>query len=141
MATHGRKTQADEPLAINIAAGMTVIEAAEAAGVSQRTAHRRLNDPAFRRRVTELQAEMTSCVLGRLVAGMVEAADTLYQLLKPDGAANAGRVRLGAARAILEVGIKLREFVEFEARLAEVERMIDEPAVGSSATDSASERG
>jgi hypothetical protein len=44
---------------------------------------------------------------------MTSAADTLRGLLD---AANSGTVRLGAARALLELGPKLRESVELEER-------------------------
>ena len=33
---------------------------------------------------------------------------------------------MGAARAILEVGMKVRQVVELEVRLAELEKMIEE---------------
>jgi HEAT repeat protein len=49
--------------------------------------------------------------------GMTEAADQLRQLL----AAESESVRLGAARALLELGVRLRESVDLEARIAALE--------------------
>ena len=74
-------------------------------------------DPAFRRRVVELRADMVARSLGRLADGMADAADTLRALLRAEGES----VRLGAARALLELGTKLRESVELEERLAALE--------------------
>jgi len=57
-----------------------------------------------------------------LTAAAGEAIKTLLALQKP---AEAGPVRLGAARAILEIGMKLREFVDIESRLANLEQRLD----------------
>jgi hypothetical protein len=52
--------------------------------------------------------------------GMTDAADVLRQLL----AAKSESVRLGAARSLLELGVKLRESVELEERLRALEEQI-----------------
>ncbi len=101
-----------------LAAGQTLRLAAEASGVAERTAARRWADPAFRRRVNELRSEMVQQSLGRLANGMTAAADKLRELLD----AESESVRLGAARALLELGVKLRESVELEQRLADLEQ-------------------
>jgi len=55
---------------------------------------------------------------GMLTAASMEAVKTLLELQKtPVPAA----VRLGAARSVIELGTKLRETAEFEARLAALE--------------------
>ena len=74
--------------------------------------------PAFGRRVAELRAEMTARALGRLADGMAGAAETLGYLSRKG---KSETVRLGAARAILELGNKLREAVELESRIAALE--------------------
>ena len=57
MAGGGRTGAAlDERLAAELAAGRTIKDAATAASVSERTAHRRVADPAFQDRVTEHRA-------------------------------------------------------------------------------------
>ena len=123
MAENGR-LKGDDTLLLAMAEGRTVREAASVAGVGERTATRRLADPAFRRRVAEARAEMVARALGKMADGMAEAADTLRQLLRAKGES----VRLGAARSILELGNKLRESAEIEARLQAVERQIVESA-------------
>jgi len=116
MAENGRR-KGDAALLLALAAGQTVRDAAAAAGIGERTATRRLADTAFRRRVAELRGEMVGRALGRMADGMSEAADVLRQLL----AAESESVRLGACRALLELGVKLRESVELEARVAALE--------------------
>jgi hypothetical protein len=114
---HRGRRNADEALALALATGQTLRAAAEATGIGQRTVTRRWADPDFRRRVGELRAEMTSRALGRMADGMADAADMLRQLLS----AESESVRLGAARSLLELGVKLRESVELEERLAALE--------------------
>jgi hypothetical protein len=116
MAGSGRRN-ADEALALALAGGQTLRAAAEAAKVAERTATRRMADPAFRQRVAELRGDMVQRSLGRMAEGMSEAADVLRQLL----AARSESVRLGAARSLLELGVKLRESVELEQRLRDLE--------------------
>ncbi len=121
MAENGRENR-DATLLGALAAGATVRQAAEQAGVSERTAHRRLSDDAFRRRVAELRGEMVARALGRMADGMAEAADTLRQLLR----AESETVRLGACRAALELSVKLRESVELEQRMQDLEKRLSD---------------
>ncbi len=64
MAGRGRHS-ADDRLAAGLARGLTIRDAAAAAKVSERTAHRRNKDPRFRERVSELRREMLSAAAGR----------------------------------------------------------------------------
>ena len=64
-------------------------------------------------------AELVQRACGLLTAGSLEAVRALVELLRPDSPPNA---RLGAARATLEIGQKLREATEFEARLRALEQ-------------------
>lgn len=121
MAENGRRKR-DDALMLALASGQTIRDAARAAGIGERTATRRLSDPAFRRRVAELRADMVCRALGKMADGMGDAADKLRQLL----AANSEAVQLGACRALLELGVKLRESVELEQRLAALEQLTEE---------------
>ena len=85
--------------------GATVENAAQKAGVSVRTAHRRLADPAFRQQLAEVRSDMLKRTVSMLAAAGLESVKTLVNL---QGSASAS-VRLGAARAILDLGIKLRD--------------------------------
>jgi hypothetical protein len=117
---HRGRRNADEVLALALASGQTLRDAAAATGIGERTATRRCVDTAFRRRVAELRGDMVQRALGRMADGMAEAADKLRQLL----AADSESVRLGAARALLELGVKLRESVELAERLDALERLM-----------------
>src|SRR5687767_9697215 len=103
--TAGGRKNADSGLVVALACGATVEAAAKAAGVSESTVHRRLREPTFRQRVVEARDEMVSRSVARLSATSTLAADTLRGLL----AARSETVRLGAARAVLELGSRLRE--------------------------------
>jgi hypothetical protein len=54
--------------------------------------------------------------------GMTEAADTLRDLL----GSTSPTARLGAARSILELSVKLRESIELEERLQALEQRLPE---------------
>jgi hypothetical protein len=118
VAGSGRRN-ADEALATALASGQTLRAAATAVGVSERTATRRWADPDFRSRVSALRGELVGQALGKLADGMSDAAAKLRELL----AAQSEAVRLGACRALLELGVKLRESVELETRLAALEEL------------------
>jgi uncharacterized small protein (DUF1192 family) len=96
-----------------LAGGHTVREAAAAAGVSERTAHRRLADPTFAARVTELRSRMVESATGRLADGMSEAVGVLRSLLGHDNPA----VRLRAAGKLIDLGVKLVAEEETARRL------------------------
>jgi hypothetical protein len=64
-----------------------------------------------------MRAEMVSRAAARMGDGMVEAADVLRKLLK----AKKEGVRLAACRTMLELGVRLRDAAEYEARLQALE--------------------
>ena len=57
-----------------------------------------------------------------LTAAASEAVRTLLSLQKESAPP---AVRLGAARAVLEVGMKLREVVDLQARMEELEELVN----------------
>ncbi len=57
-----------------------------------------------------------------LTAASLESVKTLVDLQSVTVSAS---VRLGAARAVLELGTKFRETVEFEQRLAAIEERVE----------------
>ena len=116
-AASGRRS-ADAVLIARLAAGATRADAAAAAGVGQRTVYRRLNDAAFARQVAAARAALVSQAVGRLADAASAAAATLRALLD----AEPESIRLGAARAVLELGAKLRAADELEARIVALEQ-------------------
>jgi transposase-like protein len=116
VAGSGRKN-ADPALIVALAGGCTVEDAARQVGVGETTIYRRLAEPEFRQQVDEARREMLTRAVGKLADAGTEAATTLRLLLT----AESETVRLGACRAILELGAKLRESEELERRIAAVE--------------------
>ena len=120
MAQRGRRN-ADHKLLMAFACGATVESAARQAGVSESTAHRRLEDPAFRQQLQAMRADLVQRTAGALTAASTESVRTLLELQKPSAPP---AVRLGAARSILEIGIKLREAADLEERLSALEQQL-----------------
>lgn len=120
MARDGRKN-ADSAVALALACGATVENAARKAGVSERTVYRRLDDPAFRGRIEQLRIDMVQGAVSMLTAAALESVKTMLEL--QNGNTPPG-VRLGAARAIMELGVKMREALELEKRLQALEEQM-----------------
>ena len=112
------RKNADEALLRGLACGATVESASRAAGISARTAHRRLKEEAFQKRLRDMRAEMVQRTAGMLTASGMEASKTLIDLLNTE---NPPAVRRSAAQTILELGLKLRENTEIEERIAALE--------------------
>src|SRR5688500_17157490 len=113
MPQNGRR-QADQMLLLALACGATVEAAARQAGLSEATAQRRLKEPAFQQALQETQADLVQRTMGMLTGAAGEAVKTLLNLLKDSSPAT---VRLGAARAVLEMGMRFREAQELEERI------------------------
>ncbi len=118
---HGGRHSADDALAAELAAGRTLRDAAAAAGMSERTAHRRLQDREFVARVAALRGVMVRAAAGRLADGMTQAADVLRALL----ASADEHVRHKAAVKLIELGVKVAELAELEQRVADLEAAAD----------------
>ncbi|HEV3339638.1 MAG TPA: hypothetical protein VG125_04760 [Pirellulales bacterium] len=119
----------EEELILALAAGATVREAAEQAGVGERTVYRRLADADFRRAVSEARGRMFDTALGRLAGLASKAAETLERLMESDKPP----VALGAAKAVLGLGPRLRESTELEERISLMEDQADEETDGNQA--------
>lgn len=111
----------DSALVAALAAGASVEAAAKSAGMSARTAYRRLEDPAIRKLIDEARAEIVARAVAKLSAASTQAADTLRRLLYSDS----DFARLAAARSILELGMKFREHGEMSERLAALESLME----------------
>jgi len=108
----------DAKLIERLAAGETVTCAAKLTGVSRRTVSRRLADPEFRRMIGEARRRIVDTAAGRLAISMTAAAATLRKLLKT---ADSDAVRLQAAKAIVELAVRLRDATELEERITILE--------------------
>jgi hypothetical protein len=86
--------------------------------MNERTIYRRMETAEFANRLRNLRSEMVVRTMGALTAASTEAVRTLLAWQKELAPA---AVRLGAARSVLEIGMKLREIVELEKRVGELE--------------------
>jgi hypothetical protein len=107
-----------ERLVLALACGATVEAAARQCEVSERTVYRRLKEPKFKARVQEARGEMVKRSAGMLTAAAGASVQTLLSLQKESAPP---AVRLGAARAVIELGVKVRELADLETRIAALE--------------------
>jgi hypothetical protein len=117
----GRKrgrADADEALALTLATGQSQEQAARAAGVAARTVARRLADPAFRARVSEVRKDLFDRACGILCGGVGLAAAKLRTLMQET---KSEMVLLAAARSVIDYALRLREHGSLEERLAQLE--------------------
>jgi hypothetical protein len=112
----------DGPLILALACGVSVEQAARQTKVSERSVYRRLQDPEFRRQLHLIRDDMVQRSAGMLTAAALEAVRTLLSL---QSATTPPAVRLGAARAILEIGMHVREVSDLAERMAELERQVN----------------
>jgi hypothetical protein len=112
------KEQRDERILMALACGSTIEQAAAKGEVTAKTVQRRMQEPDFRKRLHMLRSEMVSRAASMLTAAALEAVKTLLSLQNENVQA---AVRLGAAKAVLELGAKLRENVELEERIRQLE--------------------
>ncbi len=116
---HTADLKGEPTAALAIASGSTIVEAAERAGISERTVRRRLDDPDYRMEISRLRSKLLDAAVGRLVAATTQAAGTMQALLEADSE----HVRLGAAKGILEFGLSLQEALETQTRITTLEEL------------------
>jgi type II secretory pathway component PulF len=121
----GARKNGDDAFLLALACGATVEKAAEKAGLARSTAYRRLADPVFKKRLDDVRSEMVQRSMGMLTAAGLEAVKTLVALQDREQPAAA---RLGAARAILEYGARLREEADLTKRVEALEGQLGNDA-------------
>jgi CheY-like chemotaxis protein len=63
----------DLTLQVALSRGMTIRDAANAAGMSERTAYRRMNDPVFQGQLAELESELRDRMVDRTVEDILKS--------------------------------------------------------------------
>jgi len=116
----GRR-QTDATFIAALACGASVEQAARKAAISERTAYRRLADPAVQQRVAQARADTAQRLSGMLTAAGLEGVKTLVTL---QDAAYPAAVRLRAAEATVELGLKLREESSLGQRFDQLEQAL-----------------
>jgi hypothetical protein len=120
MASHA----ADATFLAALLGGASAAEAATKAGISKRTASRRLADPAFQAALADTKREQRARAVDALGAASTQAVATLVELLDAD---TPPPTRHAAARSILDLGPRLREAQDLEARVAALEAAMADP--------------
>ncbi len=111
------RQNADTVLVLALASGATVEDAARRANVGISTVYRRMKDAEFQLQVQEARGAMLTRTVCDLADATTAAVRTLRQLLDAEG----DQVKLGAARAILDQAVRLREHTDLEMRIAALE--------------------
>ena len=107
----------DTVLALAIASGTSIADAAVKVGVGRTTIYRKLENPDFVRLVCEFRDKLIAVALGRIADNLTRAADALAGLLdSPEP-----HIRIRAARALFSMGIRLRDSIDLTARVRTVE--------------------
>lgn len=109
---------ADDTLIAALACGATAEAAAQKSGVAVTDVRRLMRDREFRLLIQTARVEMVERTAALLTAAAFESVRTLIDL---QGPSHTDVVRLGAAKAIVELGAKTREKAEELARFAELE--------------------
>lgn len=118
----GGKADSDRLLAAALAVGATITDAAAAAGMSARTARRRLADPDFARHVRDSRADHITHTSTRLAGLSDLALDAMESLLD---ARTPPAVRARVAHDVLEARAVWRAATEVDQRIAALERAAD----------------
>lgn len=121
MAGSGREN-ANSALLAALAGGKSIQGAAKLCGVSEQTVRRRMRSPEFKQELSQARSAMLARAIGHLAAGSTESSITLRKLLKSSNE----KIKLGAARSILELGVKMRENVEMAEELRLIKQRLDE---------------
>lgn len=103
--------------------GNTVLQAAQLAGVTERTVYLWLNEPVFVEELRRQERQVLNACSWNLVSLSKQALDALKDVLERPSQAGASNKRLAAAQ-VLELVLKWRDAVDFETRLERLERQV-----------------
>ncbi len=103
-----------------------VSAAAQAAGVNRGTLYRWLKQPAFQQALREAEGEALADLQRRLVSLGSDAADVLAAAMQTS---EETRTRLRAADVVLGRLLQLRELIDLERRVSELERRLSDGEV------------
>jgi DNA-binding transcriptional MerR regulator len=122
MATNGLTAKQEKGVAALLNAA-TIKGAAEEAGVSERTIHTWLNEPAFEAAYRTARRDAIKLATTRLQIVSSAAVGVLCQLTRPE---HPPAVRLGAASKILDLALKSVELDDLQVRLEALERAYEQ---------------
>ena len=112
------RTRADETLVVALAEGCTQRDAAQAARMSERTVRRRLDDPAFRQRITAARTERYQNAIAVTTHNADVAVATIVRIAT-EGQSESNRLR--AAQLLLGLAKELVQPEELTDRIDALE--------------------
>ena len=125
---HGEKWSRKKDAAIlALVTEPTIADAAKKAGISHATLHRWLQIKDFKDAYREAKREVVSAAIARLQRTATEAVDALRDVM--NDAESPANARVSAARAILELAIKAIELEDLEARVEQLEALLQKERV------------
>jgi hypothetical protein len=113
------RLEGDEALLAALLRGATIVQAASEAGISDRTARRRVKDEEFRRRLDEGRAQVTSMVAAQLAGGAEVGYAVLWHLASTPNTPPS--VRRSAARDLIGMASEMGAARDVEARIESLE--------------------
>jgi hypothetical protein len=128
----------DAQLLLALLAGASIDDAAQQAGLSKTTAWRRRQEPEFVEQLEAMRADLIQRSADMLTSANIEAITTLRSMLSNTPPVNqkgkskdspwappADQQRVASAKAIIELGIRMRENVELKKQVAELKKLVE----------------
>lgn len=122
MAGSGKLSRNQEKAIAALLNHSSIPEAAKSIGIGERTLFRWLKLDPFKSAYREARQEVVSQAIARIQAGMARAVTTLKAVMKNEDAPASARV--SAAKAMLDMGLKVVEIENLEARIDEIEKVV-----------------
>ena len=120
---HGQKWSRKKDQAIvALITEPTIQAAAQKVGITTPTLHKWLKVKEFKDAYREARREAVTAAISRLQRTATEAVDALRAVMNDTESPASARV--SAARAILEIAVKAVELEDLEARIEELERLL-----------------
>lgn len=107
-----------------LVANPSIKAAASACGISEKTMHLWLNDPAFASELKKAQDATTKAAMRRVIISVNAAVSVLEEIMRDAVVSPAARV--SAARTLLDSALRVRETIDIEDRMAAIERAANE---------------
>lgn len=110
-----------------LVANPSIKAAAAACGISEKTLHQWLNDPAFAAELKKAQDATTKAAMRRVVVSVNAAVSVLEEIMHDITVSPAARV--SAARTLLDSALRVYETQDIEDRMAAIERAAGERGI------------
>lgn len=117
----------DDRIIAALLSNSTVREAADVAGVSERTIYTRLKEKDFKASLEKARRELWKGHTQALQGQLGKAIDTIVEIM--DGDDVPPQVRLNAASEIIRSGMKLTELVDVVERVDALERFTEDNGI------------